>query len=71
MRVYEALYNPCIHESGCTTLSIHFTKSGAKKAIAAHREAAFKEWREIYPERDEKDFGEHEFWGISPTKVLL
>ena len=43
MKVYEALYNDCIHESSFATISIHKTKKGAEKAIAFHKMEKIKD----------------------------
>lgn len=36
MKIYEALYNPMIYESGDMTISIHKTKQGARNALAKY-----------------------------------
>ena len=44
MKVFEAKYNDCIHESSAFTISIHYTKKGAEKAI---RECIRKHWHSL------------------------
>lgn len=73
MIVFEARYNPCIHESAFATLSIHETRKGAVNAMKAHKAKEKKEWKEIYStKKDRKDspFGQHEDWDVIETKVL-
>lgn len=35
--LHQALYNPCVYESGFSVISLHFTEEGAKAAVAAHK----------------------------------
>ena len=70
MKVYEALYNDCIHESSFATISIHKTKEGAEKAIHEHKMEKIKEHQEIYkdviPEFNE---GNMQQWSIIETEL--
>ena len=72
MKVYQALYCPCVWESSFGTLSTHFSEEGAIKAIKAHKARERKKFNLIY--KDEKvwkpKFGEHEDWMISEIEVL-
>lgn len=43
MKVYEALYCPSTCESAYTTISLHFSKEGAEKAILEHQQQIFKD----------------------------
>ena len=72
MKVYQALYNPCIYDSGYITLSIHLSEEGAEKAIEQHKEQQYKEWKEIYPDtKDENfEFGEWERWETKEIEIL-
>ena len=36
MKVYEARYCPCIHESAYSTISTHRTEKGARSALAKY-----------------------------------
>lgn len=44
MKIYEALYCCCIHESAYATISLHKTKKGAEKAVREHKKLIKKEW---------------------------
>ena len=44
--IYEALYNPCIHESGAIAISLHRTLKGAKKAVRTHKAGEKKYWKD-------------------------
>ena len=76
MKVYEALYCPCIHESAFMTLSIHKTKEGAIAAMNKHKEDERKKFKEMKKKLKERygdckiKFGEHEAWDTRETKVL-
>jgi hypothetical protein len=72
MRVYEALYNPMIWESGFVTLSLHLSKEGAEKAIAFHKMEKMKGWNERYPNEEDKPypFGEFELWSVGESEIL-
>lgn len=71
MKIYEALYNPCIHESGYVTISLHLSPEGAQKAIDDHKKEKYLKFIEIYPLNDAPfKFGDHEGWGVSETEVF-
>lgn len=40
MKVYAFIYNSNIHESVYATMSLHFTRGGAKKAMNEHKKKA-------------------------------
>ncbi len=70
--LYEALYNPMVHESTAQTLSIHRTLKGAEMAIEFHKEENRKKWLAMFPteeERIEFPFGHFEWWGVSEITV--
>lgn len=52
MIVYAFRYNSCIYESSWATISLHYTKAGAYKALRAHRRMAFEEWKRVYADED-------------------
>lgn len=77
--LYQFLYNSNVHESGWTTMSIHHSEEGAKRAMEEHKE---KEWQKflVYDqdcmERDpefEFDypnvFGEYQDWTVQPIEI--
>ena len=76
MKIYEALYNPCVHESGDVTISIHKTKKGALEAIKKHKAKKKKEFDKLWNKKEDKPllkyikFGQHEGWGITETELL-
>lgn len=70
--LYEFCYNPSTNESAAATISVHFTKKGAQKAMRKHKNKEKKLWKELYPTKnDQKDFpfGIYESWFINPIKV--
>lgn len=70
--VYEALFNPCTWESGYATLSLHWTKEGAEKAIAFSKMEEMKKWQKLYPTKEDEPFafGDDLDWSIRKTKIL-
>lgn len=85
MKIYRALYCPCIHESAYATLSTHKTLEGAVEAVEIHKAAIRKEWEETrdywcdkypitYPTYDEYDkkfpFGKFENWKVVDDELL-
>jgi len=52
MILYQALYNPMIHESASYTLSIHKTRKGAEMAIEFHKNEIKNEELELYDPSD-------------------
>ena len=73
MKVYEALYNDCIHESSFATISIHKTKEGAEKAIHEHNMEKIIEHQEIYKDDEdgipEFNEGNMQQWSIIETEL--
>ena len=77
MTVYAFLYNPCKHESGYITISIHLSEENAYKAMEAHKAEAYKEWleqeawaNEAHPDRSPSPFGCYELWDVKPIEIL-
>ena len=70
--LYAFLYNSCIHESSWSTISLHYSKEGAEKAMQEHKQKALDEFNEMYADNNEFDFkfGEHEDWCVEPVEVL-
>ena len=70
--LYAFLYNSCIHESSWATVSLHYSKEGAEKAMQEHKQKALDEFNEMYANDNEFDFkfGEHEDWCVEPVEVL-
>lgn len=69
--VYAFLYNSCTNESSWSTISLHYSSEGAKKAMQAHRQEALNEFNEMYKDKNEFNikFGEHEDWCIEAMEV--
>lgn len=42
MKLYEFVYSDCIYENSFT-ISIHYTKEGAEKAMAEHKDKKIEE----------------------------
>ena len=40
--LYEFLYNSCIYESGSSTISLHYSRDGAEKAMNEHKQKALE-----------------------------
>lgn len=71
--LYAFLYNSCIYESSWATISLHYSKEGAEKAMQEHEQKALDEFNEIYND-DGYDFGfkfgEHEDWRVEEINIL-
>lgn len=77
--LWAFLYNSCIHESSYATVSLHYTKEGAEKAMALHKEEKRKEWQRMVDTDEDKGtefgwdkicpFGIHEDWCVQPVDV--
>ncbi len=68
MKVYQAMYCDCIHESAYGTISIHKTKEGAEKALRLYlsdRCYEIRQWETIL-----QDIFCHEDWMINETTIL-
>jgi hypothetical protein len=70
--LYAFLYNSCIHESSWATVSLHYSKQGAEKAMQEHKQKALDEFNEMYADDNEWDFkfGGHEDWRVETVEVL-
>lgn len=74
MEIYEFLYCCCTFESSYATMSLHKTKSGAYKAMKAHKVSEFMEWydkRSLYGKDHtgfNYDFGKD--WAIGKQELL-
>lgn len=70
--LYAFLYNSCIHESSWATISLHYSKEGAEKAMQEHKQKKLDEFNEMYANDNEFGFkfGEHEDWCLQPIEVL-
>jgi hypothetical protein len=70
--VYAFLYNDCIHESTWRTISTHYSKEGAEKAMQEHKQNKLDEFNEMCKEENEFGFkfGTDEDWCIERIEVL-
>jgi hypothetical protein len=70
--VYAFLYNDCIHESTWRTISTHYSKEGAEKAMQEHKQKKLDEWNKMYQDDNEWGFkfGIDEDWCIETIEVL-
>ena len=74
--VYEFLYCSCIHESSHATMSLHYSKEGAEKAMEDHKQKKLDEFNKLYIEISSEiydfhlEFGEHEDWCINAIEIL-
>jgi len=71
-RIYAFLYNSCIHESSWATISLHFSKDNAIKAMQKHKQKKLNKFNKMYGQNNEFGFkfGEHEDWCVKPIKIL-
>lgn len=72
MKIYEFVYNPCIHESAPVTISVHRTKEGALKAMRKHKNAERRKFNEIYAVKNpnKTKFGQQQHWSIFESVLL-
>ena len=74
MKVYAALYNYMIYESGFTTISIHKTKKGARNALAKVVKEEHESHNECYDynarQIDFSHFGSFEAWKVDEIEIL-
>jgi len=71
-RLYAFLYNSCVHESSWATISLHYSKEGAEKAMQDHKQKELDKFNEMFANDNTVDFkfGEHENWSVEPVEVL-
>ena len=70
--VYAFLYNSCIYESSWATVSLHYSKECAEKAMQEHKQKELDKFNEMYANDNELGFkfGEYEDWCVQPIEVL-
>ena len=71
--LYAFLYNSCIYESSLATVSLHYSKKGAEKAMQEHKQKELDKFNKMYAKNDNEfgfKFGEHEDWCVHPIEVL-
>lgn len=54
MILYGYYYNPCIHESAASLVSLHKTKEGAEANMKKIRQQNLECWQEIYAAEGEE-----------------
>jgi len=71
MTVYAFGYCECIYESSTATMSLHQTKKGAYKAMRAHLDKGYAEWRDgqINHGKWKDKFGDMESWQVYPIEI--
>jgi hypothetical protein len=71
-KLYAFIYCPCIYESVYSTVSIHYSKEGAEKAMNEHKEKALNEFNECWLDDEIRtfEFGFGEDWDITEITVL-
>jgi len=78
MKVYQALYCPCIHESSYGTISLHKSYEGARRAVIADKLRERKRWHKHRKWEIEKGHSPemwhtlfiHQDWDIEEIKIL-
>lgn len=72
MKIYQALYNPMVHESAYATLSIHKTREGAEKAIQEHKDIEKARFDVLHFDEEEGTGYGYDFckdWIVEETEV--
>ncbi len=64
LKLYEALYNDCVHESAYATISIHLTKREAEEAIEKHKV-------DVAKSHFDGRLRNYEDWKISTTRLNI
>lgn len=71
MKAFEFCYNSCIHESAPATISVHFSKEGAEKAMEWHKEEERKKYEEMRQDyKTDFKFGWMESWFVREIEIL-
>lgn len=77
--VYQALYCPFTEESDYGTLSIHFSREGAEKALKEHKEEIKKKHDEFinwqkeegcYNPKSDNRYNKFKSWVIKEVEIL-
>ena len=78
--LWAFMYNSCVHESSWATISLHYSKEGAERALDLHKKQEYQRWKIVVDSDEDKGtefgfdtlspFGEHEDWCIQPVEVL-
>lgn len=85
MKLYQALYNPMIHESCAGTISLHETEEGAEKAVEEHKMKTRKDWENrkencrkretkemfdmLHDDDDPDEWANFQWWGIGEVEI--
>ena len=70
-QLYAFLYNDSIHESSWATVSLHYSKEGAEKAMNEHKQKALDEFNEEDESFEKKfGFGRFQDWRVVSINVL-
>lgn len=76
MKLYAFNYNPDVFESGDVTMSVHFTRKGAKKAMEQHKEQTRQVFMDANDGKDHFEFDGHKHtfdedknWYVSEFEV--
>ena len=70
--LYAFLYSECIHESCLAVVSLHYSKSGARKAMKEHKRKALDKFIQLWGKKNKHGFkfGEFKKWCVEPIEVL-
>jgi hypothetical protein len=70
--LYAFRYCSCIYESSWFTMSLHYSREGAEKAMNEHKNEELKKWNEMFEFDNEISFkfGDSEGWDIQEVEVL-
>ena len=70
--LFSFMYNSCVHEGSWATISLHYSREGAEKAMNEHKQKGLEDFNELIGSDNQFDmkFGEHEDWCIGKVFVL-
>jgi hypothetical protein len=70
--IYAFMYNDCIYESTWATMSLHFTRQGAKEAMEKHKIKSKKQHDKTVGNETvgNNTFGQFQDWRIKKIKIL-
>ena len=65
--LYAFMYSNGMYKSSYATISIHYTKEGAEKAMNQHKAAAYSQYNQI---GKDENFGEYKDWRVNTINIL-
>jgi hypothetical protein len=70
--IYTFRYRDCFYEGNWVTVSLHYSKEGAEKALNEHKAKELIRWNETFQDNEEMilKFGVNRGWDIQEVEVL-